>query len=181
MVTRVVIVPGNGCGQVEQCNWYAWARDEINKISGMECILKSMPDPVKARESIWIPFLHDQLLCDKKTIILGHSSGSEAAMRYAEKYEVHSIIVVSPCVSDLGMESERISGYYSRPWEWELIKKNTESIAVFGSTDDPFIPWDEMQEVIDNLDPDLYKFTNRGHFMSNSFPELIQAVRKHMK
>ena len=33
MASRVVIVPGNGCGEIEECNWYAWARDEINKVN----------------------------------------------------------------------------------------------------------------------------------------------------
>ncbi|XP_022106985.1 putative hydrolase RBBP9 [Acanthaster planci] len=178
MASRVVIVPGNGCGEVEKCNWYAWARDEIKKVEGLECTLKSMPDPVIARETIWIPFMHDQLCCDEKTIIVGHSSGAAAAMRYAEKYKIYGIILVSAYVNDLGVENERQSGYFSRPWEWELMKNNTQFITLFGSTDDPFIPWSEMQVIVDNLDPECHKFEERGHFMSSTFPELVCAIQK---
>lgn len=40
-------------------------------------------DPVTARESKWLPFMKEQLKCDENTIIIGHSSGAEAAMRYS--------------------------------------------------------------------------------------------------
>jgi hypothetical protein len=47
---RFVIVPGNGCTPVEECNWYAWVRDELVK-RGLECELKEMPDPMVRRSS----------------------------------------------------------------------------------------------------------------------------------
>ena len=44
----------------------------------------------------------------------GHSSGAEAAMRFAEQHEVKGLVLVSACVTDLGVENERLSGYYNR-------------------------------------------------------------------
>lgn len=37
---------------------------------------------VTARESIWLPFMEKELRCDEETLIIGHSSGAAAAMRY---------------------------------------------------------------------------------------------------
>jgi hypothetical protein len=74
------------------------------------------------------------------------------------------------------MESERISGYYSRPWQWDAMLKNVEFAAQFGSTDDPFIPWSEQQQVVDGLQTQLFKFEDRGHFMNTAFPELLSFV-----
>ena len=34
-----------------------------------------------ARASIWLPFMQNELKCDEETVIVGHSSGAEAAMR----------------------------------------------------------------------------------------------------
>jgi len=48
------------------------------------------------------------------TSITGHSSGAEAAMRFAESYQVKGLVLVSACVTDLGIESEMIAGYYNR-------------------------------------------------------------------
>ncbi|XP_072032324.1 serine hydrolase RBBP9-like [Amphiura filiformis] len=182
-VQRIVIIPGNGCTSTSSlfnANWYGWLHSELNKIDNVECILKLMPDPVVARESIWLPYMHDELLCDENTIILGHSSGAEAAMRYAEKYQVKGIIVVSPCVTDLGMANEAASGYYNHPWLWDQMKSNTKFITVIGSSDDPFIPWAEMQQVIDNLQPECHRFDDKGHFQYSQVPEILEAVKTRL-
>ncbi|XP_028810869.1 serine hydrolase RBBP9 [Denticeps clupeoides] len=174
----VVIVPGNGAGNVERCNWYGWAKKQINKIPGVTCRLENMPDPVTARESIWLPFMEKELKCDEDTVIIGHSSGAAAAMRYAESHKVLAIVLVGAYTSDLGDENERESGYFSRPWEWERIKGNTRHIVQFGSTDDPFLPWDEQEEVAEGLQGELHKYSDRGHFQNTQFPELINCVTK---
>lgn len=92
---KITIIPGNGAGDVFHANWYGWAHKQINKMENISCDLQNMPDPITARESIWIPFMRDHMGCDEDTIIIGHSSGAEAAMRFAEKYKVKGIILVS--------------------------------------------------------------------------------------
>ena len=86
-----------------------------------------MPDPFEAKESIWLPFIREELLVNEETIVIGHSSGAEAAMRLLENTKVKGCILVSACHTDLGIESERIAGYYSRPWLWNAIKTNAGS------------------------------------------------------
>ncbi|XP_035689208.1 serine hydrolase RBBP9-like [Branchiostoma floridae] len=177
---RAVIVPGNGAGDVYNSNWYDWVKSNLDDIPNFQCTLKNMPDPVMARENIWIPFMREELQCDERTIVIGHSSGAEAAMRYAEQYQVFGIVLVSACVTDLGDENERASGYYSRPWQWDKVKANTRWVVQFGSRDDPFIPWEEQQQVAQGLSTELHKFANRGHFMSYDFPELVEVVKTHV-
>lgn len=92
---KVAIIPGNGAGDVFHANWYGWAHKQINKMENVSCDLCNMPDPITARESIWIPFMREQMQCGEDTVIIGHSSGAEAAMRFAEKYKVKGIILVS--------------------------------------------------------------------------------------
>ncbi|XP_053783107.1 serine hydrolase RBBP9 isoform X3 [Desmodus rotundus] len=128
-----------------------WFRLGTSHIPGFQCLAKNMPDPIIAREIIWLPFMETELHCDERTIIIGHSSGAIAAMRYAETHRVYAIVLVSAYTSDLGDENERASGYFSRPWQWEKIKANCAHIVQFGSTDDPFLPWKEQQEVADRL------------------------------
>lgn len=62
------------------------------------------------------------------------------------------------------------------------MKNNTEWIVQFGSTDDPFIPFeDEQQYVATNTEAELHKFTNKGHFMAMTCPEVIDVVMKKLK
>lgn len=174
---NIAIIPGNGGGDVECGNWYASVRDELAADKRIATVaLKNMPDPFYARESYWLPFMHDELKCDKNTIIIGHSSGAAAAMRYAESNCVGGIILVSAYHSDLGCDTEKKSGYFNRPWQWDKIKKNAGFIVQFGSSDDPFLPWSEQSAVADSLAADFKQYTNRGHFMNSEFPDLIETV-----
>ncbi|CAH2253206.1 hydrolase RBBP9 [Pelobates cultripes] len=175
---KAVIVPGNGGGgNIESCLWYGWTKKKLDKIPKFRCLLRNMPDPYRARETIWLPFMETELQCDAHTIIIGHSSGAAAAMRFAEKHEVYAIVLVSAYTTDLGDENEKESGYFSRPWQWDNIKSNCRNIIQFGSTDDPFLPWSEQQEVADNLGAELHKYTDQGHFQNTAFYELVNAVK----
>jgi predicted alpha/beta hydrolase family esterase len=112
---RILIIAGMGCSPVRRCNWYEWLEKELLK-KGFNVILEQMPDPYAARESYWVPFIRETLKVDKDTILIGHSSGCQAIMRLIEKDKVHGVILVSACHTDLGMEIERASEYYNRPW-----------------------------------------------------------------
>ncbi|KAM3575107.1 hypothetical protein VYU27_003020 [Nannochloropsis oceanica] len=174
---RLVIVPGNGGGDVTQANWYGWAQRSLASLPGIEeVLLQNMPDPYTARESIWLPFMKEKLKCDASTIIIGHSSGAEAAMRFAETNRVAGLVLVSACVTDLGNANERASGYYSRPWGWERIKNNAGFIIQFGSSDDPFIPWNEHQAVHEGTGSELYASDSEGHYMTVDFPLLKKVL-----
>ncbi|XP_006860701.1 PREDICTED: putative hydrolase RBBP9 [Chrysochloris asiatica] len=179
--SKAVIVPGNGGGDVNTHGWYGWVKKRLEQIPGFQCLAKNMPDPITAQESIWLPFMETELQCDEKTIIIGHSSGAIAAMRYAETHRVFAIILVSAYTSDLGDENERASGYFNHPWQWEKIKANCPNIVQFGSTDDPFLPWKEQQEVADKLEAKLYKYSDCGHFQNTEFHELISVVKSLLK
>ncbi|KAF3824640.1 hypothetical protein GH733_009974 [Mirounga leonina] len=179
--SKAVIVPGNGSGDVATHGWYGWVKKRLEQIPGFQCLAKNMPDPITAQESIWLPFMEMELHCDEKTVIIGHSSGAIAAMRYAETHQVYAIVLVSAYTSDLGDENERASGYFNRPWQWEKIKANCAHIVQFGSTDDPFLPWKEQQEVADRLEAKLYKFSDRGHFQNTEFHELISVIKSMLK
>ena len=43
-------------------------------LCSMLFLFQNMPDPFVARESIWIPFMRDELKCDENTIIIGRPS-----------------------------------------------------------------------------------------------------------
>jgi hypothetical protein len=115
-LTNIVIVPGNGCTPVKKCNWYFWLYTELKKMNikvNME--MHTMPDPYlkyssnflitdryEAKESIWLPHMREKLNTGPGSIIVGHSSGAEAAMRFAETDKVLGLVLVSACHTDQG-------------------------------------------------------------------------------
>lgn len=177
---RCVIVPGNGCtGRVADANWYGWLEAELKREAIFDEVVLplTMPDPVAAKESVWVPFLRDALGADARTIVVGHSSGAEAAMRLAETTELAGLALVSACHTDLGDAGERAAGYYARPWEWAAIRANVPAIAQFHGDDDPFIPLAEARHVAKSLESDYVELRARSHFFSPPFPELVEKLR----
>jgi predicted alpha/beta hydrolase family esterase len=113
-VRKIVIVSGNGCTDVRSANWYESARFSLAKVSpSTQVLLPQMPDPHRARESIWLPYLMEIIGEDlEHTLLIGHSSGAEAAMRLAETKKLLGLILVSACHTDLGDENERLRYVY---------------------------------------------------------------------
>ena len=184
---RCIIVPGNGCSSnIRAANWYGFAQDKL-QATGLfsEVTLTVMPDPFVAKESIWVPFLLDDLRADEKTLLIGHSSGAEATMRLLEKNKLYGAVLVSACHTDLGDANEAASGYYARPWEWQAIKTNVGSFGILQlhSEDDPFIPLDEAQHVAESLGSDFRVFEDRSHFFEPSaiedcLDEVVERVKR---
>jgi len=62
---KVVLAPSNGCGDadLEDVMWYGWMQRKLQE-AGIACRLQSFPDPNMAKESVWLPFLREELLVD---------------------------------------------------------------------------------------------------------------------
>ncbi len=135
---------------------------------------------MRARSEIWLPFL-DALGADADTVLIGHSSGAVAALRYAETHRLRGSVLVGVCHTDLGDPGERASGYYRAPWRWDDIRRNQEWIGLFQSTDDPCIPVAEARFVAAQLRCAYFEHVDRGHFTDRGpFPELVQFVRRKL-
>eukprot|EP00640_Fibrocapsa_japonica_P006584 CAMPEP_0113946114 /NCGR_PEP_ID=MMETSP1339-20121228/54619_1 /TAXON_ID=94617 /ORGANISM="Fibrocapsa japonica" /LENGTH=185 /DNA_ID=CAMNT_0000952037 /DNA_START=49 /DNA_END=606 /DNA_ORIENTATION=+ /assembly_acc=CAM_ASM_000762 len=183
MANRVVIVPGNGCTDVLNSNWYGWLADEIRqKWPGVDVIVRDMPDPYVAKESIWIPFIKEDIGVHENSIVIGHSSGAVCAMRLLETTKLLGAILVATCYTDLGDSNERASGYFSRPWLWDEIKGNADFIHQFHSTDDPLIPVAEARFVAEQLQGDNHQYdelTGKSHFFQ-PFPEILDVLDNYL-
>eukprot|EP00933_Yihiella_yeosuensis_P084077 TRINITY_DN9844_c0_g1_i1.p1 TRINITY_DN9844_c0_g1~~TRINITY_DN9844_c0_g1_i1.p1 ORF type:complete len:358 (-),score=81.13 TRINITY_DN9844_c0_g1_i1:246-1319(-) len=178
---RCVIAPGNGCSDIRNSNWYGWLYEQLLRQSMFEEVLcRDFPDPYEAKRSEWLPFMKETLKVGPDTILIGHSSGAEAAMRFAEESLVGGLILVSACHSDLDDEGERASGYYppsGGPWNWEAIRKNTGWIVQFHSRDDHLVPVVEGRVVAKELKSEYYELDGHSHFF-DPFNELLDILKK---
>ena len=182
---KVFIIPGNGGSRIETDNWYAWVRNELVR-RGYPVFAEDMPDSLMARAIVWLPYLAEVIGEDENIILIGHSSGSVAIMRYLETHRALGAILTGACYTDLGLVEEKLAGYYNTPWQWDKIKSNVGWVAQFASTDDPFIPVSEARFIHNQLNSEYFEFTDRGHFMTDdqhdasTFPELIEQLEKSL-
>jgi hypothetical protein len=176
---KAILIHGNGGCTAADC-WLPWMERELNAL-GVDVINHTFPDNVKARAEVWLPYL-ESLDADEETILIGHSSGAVAAMRYAETHRLLGSVLVSVCHTDLGDAFEAASGYYREPWQWHRIRENQQWIAIFNSTDDPLIPVAEARHVAAQLKCSYFEFQDRGHFTgSREFPEALDYIRRQVR
>jgi uncharacterized protein len=177
---KIIFLHGNG-NSSPQDNWFPYAKAEFEKM-GLTVVAEQLPDADLARSSFWLPFLKDILKADENSVLIGHSSGAVASMRFAEQHKVLGSVLIGAMHTDLGIEKERLSGYYEKPWKWDQIKNNQQWILQFASTDDPWIPIEEPRHIHTHLQTEYFEFNDQGHFGGDyhkqAFPELIDAVKK---
>ncbi len=174
---KAILIPGNG-GATPSEGWLPYLERELPNL-GIEVINKQFPDAILARSEYWLPFIKE-LGADENTVLIGHSSGALAAMRYAETNKILGSILVGAAHTDLGDENEKASHYFDNPWNWEAIKNNQKWIVQFHSTDDPFIPIAEAHFVHEQLGTDYHEYPDKGHFQQAEVPELIESLKKYV-
>jgi len=186
---KVIIVPGNGCSSIKHSNWYGWLHNELSKINNIDSICENFPDPIHARRENWLPFINSfdngEKDSESNTILVGHSSGAQASLRYAETHNLRGVILVSATYSDLGDAHERASNYYpsedglSNLYDFEAMRRNCKYWKQFHSDNDPFIPLREAEQIRDGLglkESEYCVLPRRSHFFDYPFPEVLQAV-----
>jgi predicted alpha/beta hydrolase family esterase len=175
---KIILIHGNGGGLATD-HWFPSTKTALEAL-GFEVIAKDFPDNQVAHENVWIPFIKDTLKADEKTILIGHSSGAVASLRYAEKYPILGSVLVGVNYTDLGDATEKESGYYNHPWNWRSIENNQKWILQFASTDDPYIPIAEPRFIHEQLNTEYHEYTDKGHFMIPEFPDLITILKRKL-
>mmetsp|Transcript_28703 Transcript_28703/g.54192 ORF Transcript_28703/g.54192 Transcript_28703/m.54192 type:complete len:184 (-) Transcript_28703:21-572(-) len=179
---KVIIAPGNGCTNILRSNWYGQLHSDL-KASGIESICETFPDPNEAKRSIWLPHI-ESLGANEETILVGHSSGAQAALRYAESHKLKAVILVAATYTDLGDAGERASGYYpdadgKNEYKFSEMRANCGIWHQFHSDDDPFIPLAEAEQIRHGLglnDDEYHMLPGRSHFFE-PFSELLETIK----
>ncbi len=178
---KAIFIHGNGGGTAKD-NWFPYVKERLEKL-GVQVIARAFPDPVLARAKYWLPFIK-KLGADENTIIIGHSSGAIAALRFAENNMILGSVLVGGYYTDLGLDDEKQSGYFDAPWDWEKIKNNQKWIIQFNSKDDPWIPIEEARFIHQKLDTEYYEYEHEGHFGADKyypeFPKLVEVAKSKL-
>ncbi|KAH8556932.1 Alpha/Beta hydrolase protein [Umbelopsis sp. PMI_123] len=184
---KCVITPGNYCEFPESSLWFPAVAGELREATKegqpvfSKVILRQFPDWMIGRESVWIPFLESEIKVGAEDVIIGHSTGAIAAMRYAEKHKVKGIVLVSGYHTDLGVPSEKQAEYFSHPWNFQAIRDNCTFIIQFASPDDHLVPIAEQRYVAQQLQSEYHEIPNQGHFIENEeFDELVEELLKKL-
>lgn len=157
-----------------------WKQRLYDELADYDVILPTMPNSQNAVYEEWkiyfeklIGFLGDEVQ------IIGHSLGAMFLTQYLNEN------ILSRPIKRLLLVA---GGYDDEKWEdfgdfkinsARNLVKSAEEIHLFHSKDDPVVPFTEMAKFHADLpDAILHVFEDRGHFNSETFPELLELLQQ---
>lgn len=180
---RVVIMHGKDTDPSKK--WYPWLKAELEK-RGLVCEALVLPKADDPAVDEWIEKL-EQSHPDPFTILVGHSRGGVAILRWLERLpadrKVRKVILVAANSGRLEKmkQSENSKGFYSkRGYDFENIKSHCDDFVVLHSRDDQWVPFAAGKENAAGLQAKFLIFDDRGHFGSQlpqqKIPELLDEI-----
>ncbi|CAF0850411.1 unnamed protein product [Adineta steineri] len=167
---RVIIIHGSAISPgIINRHWYKWLQTELSKLD-IDALAPAMPDEREAKDSIWIPYLINNLNVKENDILVGHSSGAMAILRLCEQMKIKGLILVSA-----GYDKNDKNQLYN----WNKIKSNAQWIEQFHSSDDPFTPVDSSRHIAKEVQSTYHEFNDRNHFLCPDFPDIINVIKRH--
>jgi pimeloyl-ACP methyl ester carboxylesterase len=187
---QVFILPG-GSGR-NDAHWYTWLARELRR-RGVEAqvISQNRLSPVKRARQ-----LQDRFTLDADTVVVGHSFGGLAALKWLElaKQQVAGLVLIDTSVKEVSELPQpgkfaRIRLRYLRSWDWKLDLKRAAGFAGRGAvlserrTEKSYPLWKAGQiKFASALKCQVVRgFGQKQHFTARQEPLVLKTVLRLLK
>ena len=123
-------------------------------------------------------FLEKLVKLDNETVIIGHSLGTQLAMRLAERYKYQAMILVGGW--DFNDLTKGIESFWKTKINHAKIIKNTKNRFVIHSDNDPYVTKLVAEDMANRLQAKFVLIEKGGHFQESDgykkFPKLLEVV-----
>ncbi len=155
-------------------NWFPWLKNELEQ-TGLVVWVPDLPqadEPNIERYNQYI-FAHHEWVFDDATTIVGHSSGSLAALGILQNLPnevvVERVILIGAFKDDLGWKS--LSGLFEQPFDFEKITQHAKEFVLIHSDNDPYCPLDHAEYLAGKLNGKLLVLPGQKHFSEETNPK----------
>lgn len=183
--TRAVIV--HGLSGEPQYAWYPWVASRL-EANGITVDTPEMPNPDEPQLKDWLAHLNEVIgVPDEHVVLIGHSLGCVAVMRYLEalsaEAKVGKVILVAGFTDQIGFRE--FDNFFKKPLNFEKIKtKSAKGFVAIQSNDDPFVTEQYGIRLKEELGADLVVKHAAGHMSGplddkescTELPEVVEAV-----
>ncbi|PIE85345.1 hypothetical protein CSA08_02090 [Candidatus Gracilibacteria bacterium] len=156
-------------------------RDDIGDKLGDDYIFvkPTMPNKYNSKYSEWKIWFEKTLeFLDKKFILVGYSLGGTFLAKYLGENIINKKIMGLFLVAPAFSEKLEDLGDFKFKINPQNIEKQTENIHIYHSEDDKVVSFSDFLEFQTNLKSAKCKiFKNRGHFLLEEFPEIIEDIK----
>lgn len=165
--------------------WKDTLRDDLGE--EYEVFMPTMPNKQNARYDEWkiwferhFGFLRDGV------ILIGHSQGGIFLLKYLSENKMPIkvgtlYLIASPGrPPQLDGELEDGGDFVFDESRVKSIENQVEKTFIFQSTDDPVVLFTHAEKLKELLpEAELVTFEDKGHFLEEKFPELLEHIRAH--
>ncbi len=168
-----------------------WLKSSLED-KGFNVSVPAMPDTEAPEISAWVGKIKDIVSPNENTILVGHSIGCQAILRYLEiideDIKITGIILIAPwmkldeqTLKEEGKEVIKVAEpWMNNPINFEKIKNHIgKAIAIF-SDNDPYVSLEQKNIFEDRLGADIVIEHNKGHFDPHSnvreLPSALNAI-----
>ena len=179
---NVILIHGKDTGPNDK--WYPWLKEEMEK-RNIKIDIPKLPDSENPKIEEWMSVIKS-LYQDENTILLGHSRGGVAVLRYLERLpknvRIKKVILLatnSGYAKFTAIPTESNYGFYTEDgYDFLKIKSHFSDFVVFHSKDDKWVPFEHGEENAKKLNAKFITFENNGHFGKNNgiVPGLIDEI-----
>ncbi len=177
----------HGWSGTPEHGFFPWLKREL-EARGYAVEAPAMPDADAPAYEKWMPFLETLVgTPDEQTLLVGHSMGGQAALRFLERLpdgaRVGTVVLVAPVIDRIkGMSpAEELVArpWLERPLDWAKIGRSVDAIVGIFSDNDRWIPT-EGEALVRELGGKTMMLHGRSHFSGDDgchdLPELLDAL-----
>jgi uncharacterized protein len=116
-------------------------------------------------------------------VLIGYSMGGIFLAKYLSENtfpkKIKQLHLIAPVSGNLTHPEEYIADFEFDPEQLKNLIPQVEKVFLYGSTDDPIIPFSHIEQYHKHLPQAKFTtFTDRGHFWQPEFPELLENIMK---
>lgn len=171
---KILLLHGtNGNAKV---NWFPWLKNELES-DDWKVWTPNLPQASEPNSKRYNDFIFANIpwQLDLETTIVGHSSGSVAAMQLLQALPdnvvVARTILIGAHKDDLGWPN--LDGLFDPSLDFEKIRNHSKSFLIIHSDNDPYCPVDHAEYLAEQLHGELKIVPGQKHFSVETNPKYI--------
>jgi len=169
--------------------WFPWLAEKL-KEKGFVVEVPRMPDSDDPKIKEWLEYMQAVIKQpDENTILVGHSLGGQAILRYLAELpagtKIKKAILVAPVMNEISVrdfdEDEAGVFWLKTPFDAEKAKKAAKEIVGFFSDDDRWIPLSSEKILRKKFGTRTTVEHNMGHYVgdeSKEVPQILEEITK---
>ena len=170
MKKRVLIIHGWESNSRE--HWFLEEKARLEKLN-FQVIVPDMPNTFHPKKEEWIKVI-ENFAPDKNSILIGHSLGGVAILRYLEKINKRipkCILIATPIrkLKSSDYDFRPIDHFFEPDFNWKKIKQNCKDFVIINQTKDPWVPLQHGRDLADYVNGKLKIVEGDDHFDTIDF------------